>query len=197
MAEVSLEEISMVMDDIKTFFQRATRGEVEKVLNVQRTYDEVLQLCGAREDEMNEVIREMTKRVGSAEEEAEPPEDPSAHQERMRKLEEATEACKENIEQYRNEVNTLEKQRNTIKQDAESVHVQKRKVEELARREIPRTKHELSLYAHVSKIAWHYEHGNRIQGLASDPAKGDAHTFDFDPANFSKYEIANKLWDLM
>eukprot|EP00963_Diacronema_lutheri_P006946 scaffold622_cov335-Pavlova_lutheri.AAC.14 len=197
MAEVSLEEISMVMDDIKTFFQRATRGEVEKVLNVQRTYDEVLQLCGAREDEMNEVIREMTKRVGSAEEEAEPPEDPSAHQERMRKLEEATEACKENIEQYRNEVNTLEKQRNTIKQDAESVHVQKRKVEELARREIPRTKHELSLYAHVSKIAWHYEHGNRIQGLASDPAKGDAHTFDFDPVNFSKYEIANKLWDLM
>lgn len=197
MSEVNLDEISVVMDDIKTFFQRATRGEVEKVMSVQRTYDEILQLCGAREDGMNEVIREMTKRLEDAQESSRPPEAPDAHQERMRKLQAATDACKENIERYRNEVNALEKQKVNIKENEISAHAQKKKVEELAKKEIPRTKHELSLYAHISKIAWHYDNEDKIQGLVSDPAKGDVKTFELDPEDLSKFEIANKLWDLM
>lgn len=53
----------------------------------------------------------------------------------------------------------------------------------------------MSLYAHISKITWHYEQSDRVAGTVSDPALGDIQLFDLDPAAMSEYALVNALWD--
>lgn len=54
-------------------------------------------------------------------------------------------------------------------------------------------RHQLSLYAHVSKITWQFEQRDRVAGTVSSPLRA----FDFDPAATPDFEITNTLWDLM
>lgn len=54
-------------------------------------------------------------------------------------------------------------------------------------------RHQLSLYAHVSKITWQFEKSDRVAGTVADPLR----TFDFDPATTPDHEIVNALWELM
>lgn len=56
-------------------------------------------------------------------------------------------------------------------------------------------RHLLSLYAHVTKITWHYERVDRVAGTVSDPASGDIQLFDLDPASMSEAALVNALWD--
>jgi len=64
-----------------------------------------------------------------------------------------------------------------------------------------RVKHELSLFAHISKINWTAtdEVGgkNEIRGVISKTNQGDLNTFCFDTKKTSRFHIANKLWDAM
>jgi kinetochore protein Spc24 len=58
-------------------------------------------------------------------------------------------------------------------------------------------RHQLSLYAHISKVTWQFDAADRIAGAVSDDVTGDIRHFDIDPESMSKFEIANQLWDLM
>lgn len=56
-------------------------------------------------------------------------------------------------------------------------------------------RHLLSLYAHITKITWHYERSDRVAGTVSNPARGDIQLFDIDPASMSEASLVNALWD--
>lgn len=56
-------------------------------------------------------------------------------------------------------------------------------------------RHQLSLYAHVSKITWQFEAPARVAGTVSTPQQ--LQPFDYDPAATPSFEIVNSLWDLM
>ena len=57
----------------------------------------------------------------------------------------------------------------------------------------PPCRHQLSLYAHVSKITWQFDAPARVAGTVANPMR----TFDFDPATTPNFDIVNALWDLM
>lgn len=54
-------------------------------------------------------------------------------------------------------------------------------------------RHQLSLYAHVSKVTWQFEAPARVAGTVCNPLR----TFDYDPGTTPNFEIVNSLWDLM
>lgn len=56
-------------------------------------------------------------------------------------------------------------------------------------------RHQLSLYAHVSKITWHFDRPNRVAGTVSTPSQ--LCPFDFDPAATPDFDIVNQLWEMM
>lgn len=56
-------------------------------------------------------------------------------------------------------------------------------------------RHELSLYAHISKINWQFDKG-RIAGAVSDPASGDIRQFDIPP-DTPAFAVTNRLWKLI
>lgn len=61
----------------------------------------------------------------------------------------------------------------------------------------PQTRHQLSLYAHISSITWQFDNEDRVEGAVSDPVSGDIRHFDLDPKAMTQFEIANHLWELM
>ena len=56
-------------------------------------------------------------------------------------------------------------------------------------------RHQLSLYAHVSKITWQFDRPNRVAGTVSTPSQ--LCPFDFDPAAMPDFDIVNQLWEMM
>jgi kinetochore protein Spc24 len=60
---------------------------------------------------------------------------------------------------------------------------------------VPRLKHELSLYAHISKISWAYDRPDRIKGRVN--GAGEVKPFDFAPDEMTEFELVNKMWDLI
>lgn len=61
----------------------------------------------------------------------------------------------------------------------------------------PNKRHQLSLYAHITKVSWHFEKAQLVSGTVSDPGTGDIRPFEFDPAAMTQFEVVNKLWDLL
>ncbi len=56
-------------------------------------------------------------------------------------------------------------------------------------------RHQLSLFAHISKITWRLDKEDCIAGTVSDPKSGDLRPFDLaDSGNKSTFEVVNSLW---
>lgn len=61
----------------------------------------------------------------------------------------------------------------------------------------PTRRHQLSLYAHISKITWHFDQRDRVAGTLSSAATRDVHKFELDPQELGEFEVVNRLWDMM
>ena len=60
-------------------------------------------------------------------------------------------------------------------------------------------RHQLSLFAHISKITWKLHQNERhIAGTVSDPKTGDLRPFDMDDAvHKDAFQVVNSLWDIV
>jgi len=64
---------------------------------------------------------------------------------------------------------------------------------------LPVIKHALSLYSSATKIKWHFDlcEGSVIAGSMIDADVGVAREFQFDESELTKFQLANKLWDVL
>ena len=70
----------------------------------------------------------------------------------------------------------------------------------LVTEEIPKLKNALSLYAHVTKIAWKYEQKAKIEGrVNTNSANGEVKVIDkkFPRTEEDRFRLCNSLWDLI
>lgn len=58
-------------------------------------------------------------------------------------------------------------------------------------------RHELSLYAHISKLTWHGKEPDMWQGTVSDSAAGDIRTINLNSSKLSHFEMVNRVWDMI
>ena len=66
-----------------------------------------------------------------------------------------------------------------------------------AARAPPARRHQLSLYAHISKITWHFDRADRVAGTVSNPSTGDMRKFELDPQELGEFGVVNALWGMM
>ncbi|PNW75267.1 hypothetical protein CHLRE_12g519850v5 [Chlamydomonas reinhardtii] len=59
------------------------------------------------------------------------------------------------------------------------------------------TKHQLSLYAHITRVTWRSDQQPLVAGTVSDSSTGDIRLFSFDSAATSRFELVNALWELL
>ena len=58
-------------------------------------------------------------------------------------------------------------------------------------------RHELALYAHISKLSWQGKDPQKWSGTVSDSAAGDIRTVDLDCQQLSNFDMINKVWDII
>ena len=58
-------------------------------------------------------------------------------------------------------------------------------------------RHQLSLYAHISKISWQFDRTDRVLGAVSDPVSNDIRKFEFDRDQTDDFQMVNRLWELV
>lgn len=58
-------------------------------------------------------------------------------------------------------------------------------------------RHQLSLYAHISRITWHFDKEDMVAGTVSNPETGDIRKFELEPQEMGDFAVVNALWDMM
>ncbi|KAL6780533.1 hypothetical protein F751_1372 [Auxenochlorella protothecoides] len=166
---------------------------IRELLGIQ---EELEGLLSSREDTVKQAIQALSSRVEEARIKAVYPEEEGAHDARLRELEARVAASKQHVAQLTTELEALGKQRQQLGSSMKEVGLKKAQVDHLLLEDEPRIRHQLSLYAHVSKISWRFDNPDRIAGTVSDPEKADVRLFDLAP-QMPRFEATNQLWRLM
>ncbi|PRW57531.1 kinetochore Spc24-like [Chlorella sorokiniana] len=167
--------------------------DAQAVASVVRSQQNAAAACSQREDEVKEAIKELTGRVRSVEREAAYPHKEGAHAAQVAALSTASAVAHENVDALNRQLQALQAQRTDIKTQVAALQRKADHIEQIVTDAEPRTRHQLSLYAHVSKITWQFEAPARVAGTVANPMR----TFDFDPATTPNFDIVNALWELM
>lgn len=194
-AEGTFAECHELIDEMQRIY--STDEEVVKVRQLDQQFAEVHEVCNTREAHMQSVIKEMTKRVTVAEKKATPPEPAGAHHGRLAQVEGEKRAAGDYLASMEQEAQSLEQMQADLKARAASLKVKRQQIDAMATEEVPRTRHELSLYAHISKISWQFDAPNRIQGRVNAHDFKDVRIIDFPEGEISKFQLANDLWELV
>eukprot|EP00934_Nitzschia_sp_Nitz4_P006916 Nitzschia sp. Nitz4//scaffold406_size10313//4764//5560//NITZ4_009075-RA/size10313-augustus-gene-0.9-mRNA-1//1//CDS//3329551125//6906//frame0 len=136
-------------------------------------------------------------------------------------IEQAKEACQHEtsaLEKNVNQLRQLEKTRDTLVQnldemDERQVQLQAQialhqeeasqeieimqDVDEQRKREVPRLKTQISLYASTTHIKWDFMKENVLAGTVALPQQKQLKQFSIDPRDYSPVETANRLWSLI
>ena len=195
---IDLNECMEMLQDFIHLYQQ-TDEDVEQIQSISRDYKEVKSISNKREQHMSEVIREMTKRVQNAERKTSALLSSTARSERFRKVEEEKRDAERYWSQMEREAQTLEETREILKNKRSDLKKKRREMEVLVNEEIPKLKNALSLYAHVTKIAWKYEQKARIQGRVNNTTNGEVKSIDakFPRTEEDRFRLCNSLWELI
>jgi len=193
--EASFAECHELIEEMRRIY--ATDEDALKVRALNQQFKEVRKLCEDREAHMQTVIKEMVKRVADAEKRATPSESPSEHQKRIAQVEAEKRAAGEFLTHMEAEAQALEHMQAELKSQNANLKVKKQEVDAIEMDDVPRAKHELSLYAHISKISWQYETTDSIKGRVNAHEGKDLQVIDYAVGDRSEYQLANDLWNLI
>ena len=195
---IDLNECMEMLQDFIHLYQQ-TDEDVEQIQSISRDYGEVKSISNKREQHMSEVIREMTKRVQNAERKTSALLSSTARSERFRKVEEEKRDAERYWSQMEREAQTLEETREILKNKRNDLKKKRREMDVLVNEEIPKLKNALSLYAHVTNIAWKYEQKARIQGRVNNTTNGEVKSIDakFPRTEEDRFRLCNSLWELI
>ena len=193
--EASFAECHELIEEMRRIY--ATDEDAVKVRSLNQQFKEVRKLCDDREAHMQTVIKEMVKRVADAETKATTSESPSEHQKRIAQVEAEKRAAGEFLTHIEAEAQSLEHMQAELKSQGANLKVKKQEVDAIEMDDVPRAKHELSLYAHISKISWQYETTDKIKGRVNAHEGKDLQVIDYAVGDRSDYQLANDLWNLI
>jgi kinetochore protein Spc24 len=195
-ADGAFAECHELIEEMRRIY--STDEDAVKVRQLNQQFAEVRELCDTREAHMQTVIREMVKRVEKAEKKVNAAAAPDAeHQKRVAEAEAEKRAAGENLTNMEKEAQSLEELQEELKSRGATLKVRRAEVDSVAAEEVPRAKHELSLYAHISKISWQYEVTDRIAGRVNAHEGKDLKVIDFAVGDRSEYHLTNDLWNMI
>ncbi|KAL0051586.1 hypothetical protein WJX82_010402 [Trebouxia sp. C0006] len=173
----------------------AGNDDAQKAIKVDKLRDDMAAACRLREDDIKTTISELSRHVEETQEAATRLEAPEAHFQRVHRLSSSTQQTKENVNSLNKAARGLESQREACKSAGLQLQSRGQQVQELATISEPHARHELALYAHISKLSWQGKDLQKWSGTVSDSAAGDIRTVDLDTQQLSNFDMINKVWD--
>ncbi|KAK9842252.1 hypothetical protein WJX81_002792 [Elliptochloris bilobata] len=140
-----------VMDELRAKYQRS--DDNRKALAAEQMLDDVATMARVREQQVCDAIRGLSLDIAAAQAAASAPEPEGAHAERSHGLLAATSAAEEDLAELMEQDRCGPHLPSSIQPEAQPGE----RVEDLVTDAEPRTRYELSLYAHISNITWQLE----------------------------------------
>jgi kinetochore protein Spc24 len=167
---------------------------------------------------------ELTKSVRESEIAATYPEAEGAHSQRVAALASASVCARQGVESLTRQLGELQQRQEELKEKIRALRKKSEHIEQIVSDAEPRTRcvqpaapgrdprvaphltaaaaaaarrHELSLYAHVSKITWQFDQQGTAAGTVSDPDAGNIRKFEFALDTTPPFEVTNRLWELL
>jgi len=175
----------------------ASDEDAQRVRNITSEAERIQTERDERERALEALVKEMSRRVKVAERKAVVPHNAHAARERLLRLEAEKRAAGEYLNAMEREARTLELEREDLSRRREEIKTRKQRLDVVINEEIPATKREVSLYAHISNIAWHYEERDRVVGRVNARASRDVRAIDMPMRPGNEFRVANALWDMM
>ncbi|KAJ9511152.1 hypothetical protein QJQ45_013224 [Haematococcus lacustris] len=158
------------------------RDDFDSIAAVDSVLADVRELILQREASVKDIVKDLSQQVRDLDASSRYPHSEGSHERRVA-------ALKADI--------NVETQRQELIERASQIAQKSKSIAESAATEEPILRHQLSLFAHISKISWRLDQEERIQGTVSDTAKGDIWPVDINPSSCTPFEAVNKLWALI
>ena len=175
----------------------ASDEDGKRVRAIAEHFEEIQKARAGREEHVANAVKEMSRRVRVAERKAVLPAAVQVARERALKLEAEKRAAGEYLSTMERDARALELEQEELRDRRGEIKLSKQKLDAVLNEEIPATKREVSLYAHISNIAWHYEERERIVGRVNARASRDVRKIDMPMRPGNEFYVANALWDMM
>ena len=171
--------------------------DAQRVRDLDAAMERAQKQHDAHEREMESAIRELARRCKVAERKATLPHNAQHARERLLRLEAEKRAAGERLNALEREARAIELEREELGRRRDEIKSKKQRMDVVVNEEIPATKREVSLYAHISNIAWHYEERNRVVGRVNARASRDVRSIDMPLRPGNEFRVANALWEMM
>ena len=189
-------ETASVLDDLAKVF--ADTEDAARLAESAKVLEEVRRGRAARAEEVKMAVAALAKEARESARQAENAAAAEALAQEREEAEKERDARKANVDGMHDAVKAIEAERNELSAKTKRLADRRAAVEAAVQEAVPRVRHELGLYAHISKISWdaNTDEGD-VTGHASDPKRGDVVPFAFRSGECSDVDLADKLWDLM
>ena len=187
---------AQVMDALMENF--ALNDDVARVKEVHALYRAVTEICVARESDLREHVRALSRSVEEAEAHLASPEPEAARARRLTGLRAEAEARVVERKALEAEAEAAGAAGEELSRREEELRQMQKNLEVMASELEPRARHELSLYGHISNIKWDdYEDTGRITGVLSKPHTSELKRLELDAGSMSRFDLCNQLWAAM
>ncbi|GLC37754.1 hypothetical protein PLESTB_001473400 [Pleodorina starrii] len=163
------------------------RSDADAVIAVDQDLSDIFQACSTAEADVRQTIKELSRQVQELEGAAAYPHREGLHAERVAALQRQIDVAKQRTsadEQCKEVEKQLEAAAGKAQEEAASQSFIK-----------GRLQHQLSMYKHITNTIWCPDSG-RIAGNVSDAKAADVRPFSYEQ-DMDKFELVNKLWDLL
>ncbi|KAL6753948.1 hypothetical protein V8C86DRAFT_3028432 [Haematococcus lacustris] len=173
------------------------RDDFDSIAAVDSVLADVRELILQREASVKDIVKELSQQVRDLDASSRYPHPEGSHERRVAALKADISDIHFAMQQLNSTHRDVETQRQELIERASQIAQKSKSIAESAATEEPILRHQLSLFAHISKISWRLDQEERIQGTVSDTAKGDIWPVDINPSSCTPFEAVNKLWALI
>ncbi|GLC74486.1 hypothetical protein PLESTF_001517900 [Pleodorina starrii] len=171
------------------------RSDADAVIAVDQDLSDIFQACSTAEADVRQTIKELSRQVQELEGAAAYPHREGLHAERVAALQRQIDVAKQVISEINTRTRSADEQCKEVEKQLEAAAGKAQ--EEAASQSFikGRLQHQLSMYKHITNTIWCPDSG-RIAGNVSDAKAADVRPFSYEQ-DMDKFELVNKLWDLL
>ncbi|KAG2499045.1 hypothetical protein HYH03_003230 [Edaphochlamys debaryana] len=165
---------------MKALFQDySKRTDCEAVATVEQDVSDICEVCSSREADARATIKELSRQVQDLGQTAAYPHREGLHAERVA-------ALRRQIDQHQQ-----------VEEQLRAAQTSAQEAADMGKAEESLLRHQLSMYAHITRVTWRLDQAQAVAGTVSDSKSGDIRLFNFDPKTVSNFELVNALWELL
>uniref|UniRef100_A0A7S0V9M4 Kinetochore protein Spc24 n=1 Tax=Polytomella parva TaxID=51329 RepID=A0A7S0V9M4_9CHLO len=182
---------------VRAVYQSYNKKEEIEIFNIiNKDLQDLYAGCEKRKEEVKHIIAALSKEVSTVETNSKYPYPEGTFETQVSNLQAQLKDAQTNIQKFTQDKRVIKEEQERLQTLFLERSDTQQKLQEREASEEPNLRHQLSLYAHITKVFWTDEDG-QVAGTISNPQVGDIKSFSLDPLKHSKFELVNALWDMI